>query len=146
MWRLRDPAGGVEDGLEAAFQVRGPGGFYVDLELTVQGGAGDALERQERSLVAQRVHEILGRVLGNLDPEDRLLLKMHFRDGFKVSEIGRTLGRNQRRLYTTLAKMFRQLKSSLAEEGLEAQAALSAIGWDGWDGLLDDPSEGDGAE
>ena len=109
--------------------------------LAVQGGAGDLADENERIERAKRVREVLARILQGLDAEDRLLLKMRFRDGLKVSDIARALGHPQRPLYSRLEKLFNKLKSLMADEGLDAEQVLSTIGWDGWRGLLDDSED-----
>ena len=105
--------------------------------MAVQGGAADLAEDRERAREAESVREVLERCLQALEAEERLLLKMRFRDGLMVSVIARLLERNQRRLYTELDKLFRSLKACLSSGGSDAESSLAAIGWDGWGGLLD---------
>ena len=76
----------------------------------------------------ERLRGELGRSLAELEVADRLLLKMHYESGLRISAIARVLGLKQRELYTRRDRCLRQLQRSLVGAGLDGVHVLDAAG------------------
>jgi RNA polymerase sigma factor (sigma-70 family) len=108
--------------------------------------AEDEALRKERENNARRVGDILQREIARLDPEDRLILKMHYFDAFKVSVIARTLNLNQKRLYDRIHRLENSLRAALTDDlGRGEISDLIVYGCEALDLRLDDTeAPGDG--
>ena len=84
----------------------------------------EALSDRERAEEEERVVAALEAVLATLDPEDRVILKMRFEDGFTVADVARALGLRQKPLYRRVNGLLRRLRRELEGRGLR--------GVDGW--------------
>ncbi|WP_310600768.1 hypothetical protein [Desulfobulbus sp.] len=117
-------------------------------ETTVLPGTEDDCSHQEERLAREERHRlfaVLGRLLfdGNiggeidprllerlatialpLTPEERLLLKLCYRDGVAVAEAGRLLGWNRHQTHGRLRRLLARLRQDLAEVGLEEELRL----------------------
>jgi len=98
------------------------------------------LEQEER----HRLFTLLGRVLFDddtgeadprllervaaaglcLEPRDRLLLKLCYRDGVAVAEAGRMLGWNRHQVHGRLRRLLERLRQDLAHAGLDEELRL----------------------
>ncbi len=87
----------------------------------------------EREALARDVTRILNLALKTLSPEDLLILKMHYRDGCKISTIATTLKLEQRPLYNRRAKCLAALERVLEAEGLTWEKVRETLGWHGED-------------
>jgi len=88
----------------------------------------DNLIRAERDFLENRVSLALERARQDLEPEERLILKMRFDDAVPVSEIARALHLNQKRLYRTIDRIFERLRTSLMGDGISAEDAGTLFG------------------
>ena len=79
--------------------------------------------------ILERARAALTGALAELDVEDRLVLKMHYRSGLTIAAIAAALDLDQRGLYTRRDRCRRQLKASLERRGLAAADVLEALGW-----------------
>lgn len=87
------------------------------------------VEDAERRAVAERAAEVLSRLWRQLPADDRLLLQMHYRDGCKISTIARTLGCNQRSLYTRRDRNLGDFRRACEAEGLTWDGVREILGW-----------------
>ncbi len=60
----------------------------------------------------------------NLEPRERLLLKLCFRDGLAVAEAGRMLGWNRHQVHGRLRRLLQRLQRNFAEAGLDQELRL----------------------
>jgi RNA polymerase sigma factor (sigma-70 family) len=72
-------------------------------------------ERVERS---RAVESALKRALTHLDPDDRLIIMMHFFEAISVADIARGLGLPQKPLYPRIKRLLDSLSSQLTREGI----------------------------
>lgn len=93
-------------------------------------GVESRLRDRERAAAAARVEAALERALDALEPRDRLLLKMHYRDGFSIATIARTLEVEQRPLYSRRDRAFRRMRRELGEAGVEWERVEGLLGWE----------------
>jgi DNA-directed RNA polymerase specialized sigma24 family protein len=63
-----------------------------------------------------------------LPPDERLILKMRYYDGLKISEIARLLGRDQGTLYRTVQRLLGRLRSDLVQRGFADPQSLEILG------------------
>jgi hypothetical protein len=60
--------------------------------------------------------------------EDRLLLKLHYWDGFSIAAISPLLGRPQRELYSARNKCLQKIRRNLEEAGLSSEQVKALLG------------------
>lgn len=92
--------------------------------------ADDRAFGHHRALVYDTAKAALDQALANLEPEDRLMLKLLIIDGLSVAEVARALGVVQRQLYDRRDRLLRRLRETLSADGLEAADVLEALGSD----------------
>jgi len=85
---------------------------------------------RERAEAAERAESCLARALRELEPESRLILKMHFEDRLTVAAIARTLGLDQKPLYRRIDRCLGSLRESLEGDGFTARDAAELLEWD----------------
>lgn len=101
--------------------------------LPAGGRVEERLEDRERRRTAARLRRELLPLLRALPAEDRLLLKLHYRNGLSMAEISPILGRPQRELYSLRDRCLKRLRQALEGAGLSAQGVAGLIGWSRWD-------------
>jgi RNA polymerase sigma factor (sigma-70 family) len=89
-------------------------------KIPIDGQVESRVEEEERARIADRLHELLVPLLRSLPAEDRLLLKMHFFDGFSMASLAPILRRPQRELYTVRDRCLKRLRRALETAGLGA--------------------------
>jgi len=72
-------------------------------------------ERRDRLLAAESA---LRRALTRLDPEDRLIITMHFFEGISIADIARALGLPAKPLYPRIKRLLDALAGQLVSEGI----------------------------
>ncbi|MCG8468962.1 MAG: sigma-70 family RNA polymerase sigma factor [Gemmatimonadetes bacterium] len=77
---------------------------------------------------ADRVAGEISAVISTWTSEDRLILRMRFFDGMKVSEIARAVRLPQKPLYRRIERMLGKLRTALEEEGVEPQDVMDLVG------------------
>lgn len=104
--------------------------FVTDVELeskpTQDPGPGEELENKEREAVKRRVYAALFRAVETLSKEDQILIRMWTE--FKVSEIARIRGMEQKPLYRRLTKVFAELKKALTRQGIRRKDIEDLLG------------------
>ena len=88
--------------------------------------ADDNVVKADRGFQAKRVLAALERARQALPPTGRLIVKMHFEDGAKVSDIARVLHLEQRPLYRTLERLLKSIGDAMAAEGI-SRADIAAL-------------------
>ncbi|HEX5757906.1 MAG TPA: sigma-70 family RNA polymerase sigma factor [Thermoanaerobaculia bacterium] len=84
--------------------------------------AGELQEQRRRVWVA------LGKELGRLAAEDRLILKMRYEKDLKVVDIARALHVEAKPLYRRIERLERELRSALERQGIGRDAAREVLG------------------
>ena len=72
-----------------------------------------------------------------LPAEERLLLKLHCRDGMSMAAIAPILGRPQRELFSCWDRCLKKLRRALEQTGLSAGWLRERAGAEGWGFLAD---------
>lgn len=88
----------------------------------------DLLQSEQAERVRQ-AHQALQAALQDLQPSERLVLKMRYDKGLTVTQIAKVLRRERRRLYTELDRLLRDLRRRLQEQGFAADDVLGVEGW-----------------
>jgi len=109
---------------------RRPVGEEVLEQMGDDGRVEDRVRDQAHAAASERAEAALGRAFQTLEPESRLILKMHFEDQLTVATISRTLGLDQKPLYRRIERCLRDLRASLEAEGFTAGDAAGLLGWD----------------
>jgi DNA-directed RNA polymerase specialized sigma subunit len=96
--------------------------------VVVDGRVEERVEDAERARLAARIREELLPRLRALPAEERLLLRMSYRDGFTVAAIAPMLGRPQKELYVMRDRCLKKLRQALESLGLCTEQVLGLIG------------------
>ncbi len=99
-------------------------------QIGVDGDVAREIEDRERDSLLGDVRKALDRALDELSKEDRILLRMHYEEGVKISLLARSWEVSQRSLYTRRDRCLRHLRRALKEAGLEWDAVRNLIGWE----------------
>lgn len=67
------------------------------------------------------VIEALGRALGELEPEDKVIVGLHFGEGHTIAEIARTLRLEQKPLYRRVDRLRTRLRALLESAGVREE-------------------------
>ena len=89
------------------------------LELVVgNGNAEERVEAGELVLVARKIKQTFDAVLPTLEEEDRIILKMRFRNGGKLTDIARTLHLDQKKFFKRFEKLRLGLRKAMEANGV----------------------------
>jgi RNA polymerase sigma factor (sigma-70 family) len=77
---------------------------------------------EERDTHARAAMDALQRALAHLDPEDQMIVKMRFFEGFTIAQVARALGVEQRPLYPRLRGILGALAGDLAGQGVRSDS------------------------
>ena len=83
----------------------------------------------ERAALQERIRAALASALDALDPEDRVILKLRFSDGFTIRAIAATLDLDQRRIYARLRRILARVRDGVLEEGLDSEEIFDLLDW-----------------
>jgi RNA polymerase sigma factor (sigma-70 family) len=97
-------------------------------KIEVDGRVEERVEDGERARLAERLGAELIPLLRSLSAEERLLLKLSYRDGFTIAAIAPILGRPQKELYSMRDRCLRKLRKALEALGLTPEQVLGLIG------------------
>jgi len=90
------------------------------LKVGVDGRVEERVEGRESARLASRFRERLLTLLRALPDEDRLLLKLHFRDGLTIAAISPVLGLPQKQLYSRRDGCLKRLRRALLADELDS--------------------------
>ncbi len=115
----------------ARFPVR-PGRSFTGEEALETVPAPDSradapLDQAEAAAAAGRAAESLGKVLSNLPPQDRLIIKMRFNDGFGVAEIAKVMKLEAKPLYRRIERLLMDLRRAMEATGVGSEAIKGVI-------------------
>jgi hypothetical protein len=82
----------------------------------------DTTERvavRERQRTARLTCETVDRIIETFAPEDRLILRMRFREALKAPEIARRLHIDQKKIYKRVEKLLAMMKTALIAAGID---------------------------
>ena len=85
----------------------------------------------EREELVARTESLLTESLAVLPAEDRLILRMHYQDGFTISNIAATMNLKPRPLYRQVVQSLRTLRRELERRGLGLEEVRELIDWEG---------------
>jgi DNA-directed RNA polymerase specialized sigma24 family protein len=88
------------------------------LRIPIDGRVESRIVDAEHARTEERLRELLAPLLRSLPAEDRLLLKLHYRDGLSMAEISRLQRLPQRKLYAARDRCLRKLRRHLEEGGV----------------------------
>lgn len=98
------------------------GDFHSDARVTATEAAA------QRTLVMGA----LQRAMGLLDPEEQMIVRMHFGDGRSLADVARTLHIEQKPLYRRVERLRLRLREHLKDAGVHREDVHGAI-WDAWE-------------
>lgn len=71
--------------------------------------------------------DALKRAMGELEPEERMIVRMHFGDGRSLADVARTLGVDQKPLYRLVPRLRERLRERLVAEGVSAAVVRALL-------------------
>jgi RNA polymerase sigma factor (sigma-70 family) len=89
--------------------------------------ADDLVIAAEAETQRVEVMKALHRALEQLEPEDRLIVRMHFADGRTLAEIARGLSLEQKPLYRRVDRLRTRLRALLGSAGLRADDVRAVL-------------------
>lgn len=133
---LRTNHGVMEDrvaleAMYARFPVR-PGRSFTGEDALERMPAPDSradagLDQAEAVAAAQRAAGALAGALAKLPPQDRLIIKMRFDDGFRVADIAKVMNLEAKPLYRRIERLLAELRQSLEQSGVGAEVVRQVI-------------------
>ena len=102
--------------------------------------ADERVDGSEIAEVAGRAAQGLREAVGKLKPEDGLIVRLLFEDGFPVSKVARQLSLEQRKLYTRRDAILRGLRRDLEASGIDSQDVAQLCGWRTWSDAIEAPN------
>ncbi len=106
-------------------------------EVSTEGGldaaeapqrADDRVAGAEAAALHGRVMSALDRALEQLEPEERMIVRMHFGDGRTLAEVARTLHLEQKPLYRRVERLRVRLRGYLEQAGVQGEDVHGIIG------------------
>lgn len=89
--------------------------------------ADEPFRQEERAEERGAAEDALASALEDLEPEDRLIVRMRFWDGMTVADISRGLDLEQKPLYRRLDRALAQMRRHLEREGLERETVAELL-------------------
>lgn len=115
----------------ARLRRRGRPRFVAEAAICGEAAARDTADQglvtMDAQCVVDRATAVVREALSSATPEDRLILKLRFKDGLSVAAVSRRLALDQKRLYRRLERLLGQLRASLRTDGLGACDVLPAL-------------------
>jgi RNA polymerase sigma factor (sigma-70 family) len=97
-------------------------------ELPSEDSAEERVCAGEREIVLRTAAAVLDRAIGDLSPEDRLILQLRFWNERRVPEIARILGLEPKKVYKRLDRLFTALRRALEDAGINQAAVRELMG------------------
>jgi RNA polymerase sigma factor (sigma-70 family) len=106
--------------------VHMPGDAALD---TAEGRlrADERIAAEEVVAERERVMGALRRAMDRLDPDDRMIVRMHFADGMTLPAVARVLKLEQKPLYRRIEKLRAELQASLEGDGVRGEDVHSVL-------------------
>jgi RNA polymerase sigma factor (sigma-70 family) len=102
------------------------------LQLPVDGQVESRVEDGEHARTAAQLRELLLPALRSLPEEERLLLKLHYWEGFSMAAISPCLGRSQRELYALRDRCLKKIRGHLEKAHLGPDQVRALLGGAHW--------------
>jgi len=105
--------------------------FVSDEALKDAAGGADAeadLIRDESRPIVERLRDALQECIGALPPQDQLVIRLRFTEGFSVAKVAQTLHLEQKPLYRRLDRLLSTLRTALETRGFRAEAISAFLG------------------
>ena len=93
-----------------------------DADLPANDRADGSVLDAERDAQVRAAKDALQHAVTRLDPEDRVIVRMRFFEGFTVAQVARELGIEQKPLYARLRRILETLARDLAGQGVRSES------------------------
>jgi RNA polymerase sigma factor (sigma-70 family) len=94
-------------------------------DLASTDAADAALWASEREADQRAAFDVLAEVLDELDPEEALMIRMRYFDGFTLARIGEEVGLRVQRVHERLGRILVRLRETLEERGANGSELLN---------------------
>lgn len=117
--------------MAARFPTRWPRRTVGDDELSDRAAPDvspdELIQRRDGEVAAGRVVPALKRALGQLPPDDRLLLRLLFQASLTVAEVARMMRLEQKSLYRRRERLLLDLRRALRDQGIEDRDGVATL-------------------
>jgi RNA polymerase sigma factor for flagellar operon FliA len=97
--------------------------------MPARGNAADErVVGSERQTQASRAGAALADAMRGLEPQDQMILRLRFQDGFTVARIAELIGEEQKPLYRRFDRLFARLRESLSAFGVTDEDVSDLFG------------------
>ncbi len=90
--------------------------------------ANSRFEESEEAELQEQIFVSIKALSRELDPQDRLILRMNFEDNVSVADMARVMGLNQRRLYGQRDRILIRLRRGLESKGFSHYSVMRILG------------------
>ena len=84
---------------------------------------------EEQHAAAGRARVALGDAIPALSPQEQLIIRLRFQDGFTVARIAQLIGEEQKPLYRRIEQILGRLRASLAAAGVTADEVREPVSY-----------------
>jgi RNA polymerase sigma factor (sigma-70 family) len=88
----------------------------------------DPIAVDEERASAHRASSALADALPGLTPQEQLIIRLRFQDGFTVARIAQLIGEEQKPLYRRIDQILGRLRTTLSEAGVTAEEVRDLLG------------------
>jgi RNA polymerase sigma factor (sigma-70 family) len=100
----------------------GEEGFYG-----ADSGPDEVLAKEEGYELVGRAIALLRQIIQELEPEDRAILAMRYREGMSADQIARALRVSRRTFYRRMEGIMNALRTRMSELGIEGETLIRAL-------------------
>ena len=96
--------------------------------LAAPAAASDPIEAEAAIDSAHRAKIALAHALPRLGPQEQLIIRLRYQDGFTVARIAQLLGEEQKPLYRRINQILARLRDALTQAGITADEVRALLG------------------
>jgi RNA polymerase sigma factor for flagellar operon FliA len=95
---------------------------------TVAASPPDPIDTEEDRACAVRARAALAAAIPGLTPQEQLIIRLRYQDGFTVARIAQVIGEEQKPLYRRIEQILARLRASLLAAGVSADSVRDLLG------------------
>ena len=90
--------------------------------------AHDSIDVEEERASAHRARAALSDAIPGLTPQEQLIIRLRYQDGFTVARIAQLIGEEQKPLYRRIEQILARLRKAMTAAGITAEEVISLLG------------------
>lgn len=96
--------------------------------LAAPSSSSDAIENEQHIDSAERARRALAAALPALPPQEQLIIRMRYQDGFTVARIAQLIGEEQKPLYRRIEQILGRLRAAMTQAGISREEIRELLG------------------